>query len=117
MERSPAPFDRYQYFDAWLTRLSIVSGRKSPNMISMIGRSPQTALPNAAPAIASSEIGVSNTPRRPVLGGQFGRHREHTSGSRDVLAEEDHALVARELLVDRLADRVPEFELLSHGHG
>jgi hypothetical protein len=34
---------------------------KSPNMISMTGRSPVTAAPNAAPAIASSEIGVSNT--------------------------------------------------------
>ena len=47
--------------DAWFTRLSITSGRKSPNMISITGRRPHTALPNAAPASASSEIGVSNT--------------------------------------------------------
>ena len=34
---------------------------KSPNMISTTGRRPVTALPKAAPASASSEIGVSNT--------------------------------------------------------
>ena len=50
-----------QYFVAWLTRLSIASVRKSPNMISITGRRPVTAEPNAAPARASSEIGVSNT--------------------------------------------------------
>ena len=38
---------------------------KSPNMISMIGRSPATAAPNAAPDSASSEIGVSNTRSSP----------------------------------------------------
>ena len=37
--------DRYQYLAAWLTRLSMVSGRKSPNMISMTGRRPPMALP------------------------------------------------------------------------
>src|SRR3954470_3200066 len=57
----------YQYFAAWLTRLSIASGRKSPNMISTTGRSPATALPNAAPAIASSEIGVSKTRSAPCF--------------------------------------------------
>src|SRR5256886_7946716 len=54
-------FEMYQYFADWLTRLSMVRGRKSPNMISKTGRLPQTALPNAAPARASSEIGVSRT--------------------------------------------------------
>ncbi len=39
----------------------MASGMKSPNMISITGRSPVTAAPNAAPASASSEIGVSNT--------------------------------------------------------
>ena len=50
-----------QYLVAWLTRLSIASVRKSPNMISITGRRPLTAEPNAAPDIASSEIGVSKT--------------------------------------------------------
>src|SRR4051812_33434837 len=59
--------EMYQYFAAWLTRLSIASGRKSPNMISTTGRRPATALPNAAPASASSEIGVSNTRSAPCF--------------------------------------------------
>src|SRR5438093_1228933 len=54
-------FEMYQYFADWLTRLSMVRGRKSPNMISKTGRLPETAAPNAAPASASSEIGVSST--------------------------------------------------------
>ena len=58
---------RYQYFVDWLTRLSIASVRKSPNMISTTGRSPETAAPNAAPASASSEIGVSKTRSRPYF--------------------------------------------------
>ena len=58
---------RNQYFVDWLTRLSIASVRKSPNMISMTGRRPCTADPNAAPASASSEMGVSNTRSGPYL--------------------------------------------------
>ena len=58
---------RNQYFVAWLTTLSIASVRKSPNMISTTGRSPFTAEPNAAPASASSEMGVSNTRRGPYF--------------------------------------------------
>jgi hypothetical protein len=42
-------------------RLSITSGRKSPNMISTTGRMPVMADPKAAPPSASSEIAVSNT--------------------------------------------------------
>jgi hypothetical protein len=52
---------RNQYFVAWLMRLSIDSARKSPNMISRTGRKPVIAAPYAAPVIASSEMGVSNT--------------------------------------------------------
>ncbi len=37
--------DRNQCLAAWLIRLSIARGRKSPNMISTIGRSPVAALP------------------------------------------------------------------------
>jgi hypothetical protein len=51
----------YQYLADWFTTLSIARKRKSPNMISSTGRSPLIAAPKAAPAIASSEIGVSNT--------------------------------------------------------
>jgi hypothetical protein len=40
---------------------------KSPNMISMTGRSPVTAAPKAAPAMATSEMGVSNTRSFPCL--------------------------------------------------
>src|SRR3954454_2867562 len=40
---------KYQYLADWLTRLSIASMRKSPNMISTTGRRPHTALPKAAP--------------------------------------------------------------------
>lgn len=77
-KRPPAPYaertttgagacslERYQYFAAWLTMPSIASGRKSANMISITGRRPQTAAPNAAPVIASSEIGVSKTRASP----------------------------------------------------
>ena len=45
----------------------MASGRKSPNMISMTGRRPLTALPKAAPDSASSEIGVSKTRSAPCL--------------------------------------------------
>ena len=58
---------RNQYLLDWLTRLSIASVRKSPNMISITGRSPEIAAPNAAPVSASSEIGVSKTRSRPYF--------------------------------------------------
>ena len=58
---------RNQYFVDWLTRLSITRVRKSPNMISITGRSPEIAAPKAAPASASSEIGVSKTRSRPYF--------------------------------------------------
>jgi hypothetical protein len=76
-------------------------------MISTTGRRPATALPNAAPAIASSEIGALGA----VLLHQAGRDGEHAAGRRDVLAEEDHGVVAGELLVERLADRLAELDL------
>src|SRR5712692_662592 len=50
---------RNQYFVDWLTRLSMASVRKSPNMISITGRRPVTADPKAAPARENYEIGVS----------------------------------------------------------
>jgi hypothetical protein len=54
-------FDTYQNLADWFTSESIGSAMKSPNMISITGRIPVTAAPNAAPAMASSEIGVSKT--------------------------------------------------------
>ena len=50
---------------------------------------------------------------RPVLLVEPGRGREHASGDGDVLAEEDDTVVAGELLVERVANRVSELEL--HG--
>ena len=58
---------RNQYFDAWLISVSIDRARKSPNMISSTGRLPVIAAPYAAPVIASSEIGVSNTRSGPYF--------------------------------------------------
>ena len=103
--------DRYQYLADWLTSESIASPMKSPNMISMIGRRPATAAPNAAPASASSEIGVSNTRSDPNRSWMPGRDREHAAlFGGDVLAEEHDRLVALHLLDDRLADRGAELE-------
>ena len=58
---------RNQYLDIWLTSPSMTSVRKSPNMISTTGRRPLTAEPNAAPASASSEMGVSKTRSAPYF--------------------------------------------------
>ena len=41
----PCSLLMYQNFAAWLTRLSIASAMKSPNMTSKTGRSPVTAAP------------------------------------------------------------------------
>src|SRR3954467_7291966 len=121
--------ERYQYLAAWLTRLSMVSGRKSPNMISITGRRPAMALPYAAPARASSESGGSNTPRGGgggVGGGGPGRGlgrvlparppggRDPPARHGDVLAEEDDRVVVLELLVERGADRRAEVHLARH---
>ena len=41
----PCSLEMYQNLAAWLTRLSIGSAMKSPNMISKTGRIPVTAAP------------------------------------------------------------------------
>ena len=46
-----------------------------------------------------------------VLLVQAGRDREDATGERDVFAEQDHALVARELLVERVVNSLPELHL------
>ena len=83
---------------------------KSPNITSIIGRRPVTAAPKAAPASASSEIGVSNTRVGPEALDQLSGDLEDAAGGGDVLAEEHDRRVALELLGDRLANRVPELE-------
>ena len=55
------PFVMYLVLAIWFAIRSQHVARKSENMISAIGRSPVIAAPIAAPAIASSEIGVSRT--------------------------------------------------------
>src|SRR5207249_9069238 len=42
------------------------------------------------------------------------RRREYAPGHRDVFAEEDDALVRRELLVERVADRGAEHDVCHH---
>ncbi len=79
-------------------------------MISITGRRPLTALPKAPPASASSEIGVSKTRSSPWRSCRPGVTANTPPGRRDVLAEEDHALVARELLVERVADGLAELD-------
>ena len=64
-------------------------------MISSTGTEAEIAAPKAAPASASSEIGVSKTRSAPVLLVEPGGHGEDTAGERHVLAEEDDAVVAR----------------------
>ncbi len=94
--------------------------RKSMYMISAIGRMPRMAAPAAAPAIAASEIAVSITRCRAELVVEAAGRRIRAAVEPDVLAHDEHGLVALHLLAlgvdDRLAvghDRHPEllFEL------
>ena len=90
----------------------MASGRKSPNMISMTGRRPPTALPKAAPARRElGDRGVEDAVGA-VLLDQAAGGGEHAAGHGDVLAEEDDRVVALELLVERLADRRAEVSRL-----
>ena len=102
--------ETYQYLAAWLTSESIGSAMKSPNMISITGRSPVMAAPNAAPPSASSEIGVSKTRSSPNRSRSPGVALKTPPGGGDVLAEEDHLLVALELLGQGVANRGAELE-------
>ena len=110
--RSPV---RNQYFVAWLIRLSIDSARKSPNMISSTGRLPVTAAPKAAPVIASSEIGVSNTRSGPYFSWRPGVAANTPPATATSSPKKMTRLVAGELLVERVADGVSELDLGLHG--
>ena len=96
--------DMYQYLADWFTRLSIARAMKSPNMISTTGRRPVTALPNAAPASASSEIGRVEHALVAELLREAGGRLEDASGRGDVLAEEHDPLVAAHLGRERVAN-------------
>ena len=75
-------------------------------MISATGRIPVIAAPIAAPTIACSEIGVSQTRARAELVEQADGRLEHALGRADVLAEADHGRVAPHLPRDALGDRL-----------
>ena len=87
---------------------------KSMNCISATGRMPMYAAPIAAPTMAVSEIGVSMTRASPKRSMQALGDLERAAVGADVLAEQEHALVARHLLEERLADRL---EIGDDGHG
>ena len=77
-------------------------------MISMTGRRPVHRRPERGAGERQLGDRRVEDPLRPVLVVQAGRRREHAAGDGDVLAEEDHALVGGELLVERVADRGAE---------
>ena len=95
---------RYQYFVDWLTRLSIASVRKSPNMISITGRSPVDGRSERGAGERELRDRSVEDPLAPVLVVEARRDREYPSRDRDVLTEEDDPVVCGELLVEGLAD-------------
>ena len=54
---------------------------------------------------------MSKTRSLPYFSIQPGRYREDTTRGRDILPEEDHPIVARHLLVQSIANRLPEVDL------
>ena len=96
--------ERYQYFADWLMRLSIASAMKSANMISKTGRRPV----DGAAERRAGERQLGDRRVEDAVGAvalrEAGGRLEDAAGARDVLAEEDHVLVALELLVERLPD-------------
>ena len=84
---------RYQYLVDWLTRLSITSVRKSPNMISTTGRRPGDRRTERRARERELRDRRVEDALRPVLLVQPGRDGEDTTRERNVLAEEDDAVV------------------------
>ena len=66
-------------------------------MISATGRMPVIAAPIAAPTMACSEIGVSQTRAGPNSCEQPDGRLEHAAGRADVLAEADHRSGSRRI--------------------
>ena len=75
-------------------------------MISTTGRSPSIAAPTPAPTKPSSEIGVSRTRSGAELVQQAGGDLVGAVEDADLLAHHEDALVARELLAQREAQRL-----------
>ena len=89
---------------------------KSTYIISTIGRSPVIAAPAASPTNALSEMGVPRTRRAPKRSTRPRDDLEHPAEQVHVLADQEHALVARHLLVHGLVDGrlVPDLSHSSH---
>ena len=100
----------YQNFAAWLTRLSIGSAMKSPNMISNTGRRPghRGAVGGAGERQLRDRRVEHAVGPEPLV--QVRRRLEHAARRGDVLAEEDDRRIALDLLGEGVADRDPELE-------
>ena len=84
----------------------MISVRKSPNMMSTTGRMPVIAAPSPSPVIPASEIGESMTRSGPNSSTSPARTLNGVPGLGDVLADQEHASVAAQLLGERLVDRL-----------
>ena len=102
-------------FAAWLAIMSMVSAMKSKIWISTTGRIPAIAAPTPQPTNVASEIGVSPHPRLAELLHEPCAYREDAAGLADVLAHQEHALVTRHLLAQRLVESLGEAELAGPG--
>ena len=98
----------------WLTIWSIASSEKLIVISSTIGRSPVIAAPTPTPTIVFSEIGVSRTRFSPNSSSRPCGDLERAVEDADVLAHDQHAVVALHLLAQRLVERLAVAEL---GHG
>ena len=99
---------RNQYFVAWLT--TRVHREREEVAEHDLDDRPQPVHRRAERGAGERELrdGRVEDALRAVLLVQAGRRGEDAAGDGDVLAEEDHALVDGELLVERVADRGAE---------
>ena len=100
-------------FAAWLTIWSMASRLKLSVMISTTGRRPSIAAPIAAPTNPSSQIGVSRTRVGSELGEQPGGDLVGALEDADLLADEEHGLIAGQLRPQGVVQRLP---VAHHGH-
>ena len=87
---------------AWLTIWSSASSEKLIVISSTTGRRPVIAAPTPMPTIVFSEIGVSRTRFSPNSSSRPVGDLEGAVEDADVLAHQKHALVALQLLAQRL---------------
>ena len=97
------PPDMCRSVAALLTIWSSASRLKLTVMISTIGRMPPSAAPMPAPTNADSDSGVSRIALGPELLEQALADGEAAAVAADVLAHQEHALVARSASRMRLA--------------